>query len=165
MPSGAELLELVELLAHAREAHRRTGHLLDAQGRAAARVAVELRQHHARQPQPVVERLGSPDGVLADHRVDDEEHALRAHRVLDVVKLLHERVVDRETPGRVVDDDVVLAGAARLRERLRADLERRRAGHVEHRDADLLAEDLELLDGGRALHVGRDEERVVPLFL
>ena len=38
-------------------------------------------------------------------------------------------------------------------------------GDVEDRDADLLAEDLELLDGGGALHVGRDEERLLVFLL
>ncbi len=41
---GAELLELVERLADADEAHRRAGDLPHAERRAAARVAVELGQ-------------------------------------------------------------------------------------------------------------------------
>ena len=38
-------------------------------------------------------------------------------------------------------------------------------GDVEDRDVDLLAEDLELLDGGGALHVGGDEQRLLALLL
>ena len=34
---------------------------------------------------------------------------------------------------------------------------------VEHRDAELLAEHLELLDGGGAVDVGGDEERLLAL--
>ncbi len=53
----------------------------------------------------------------------------------------------------------------RVGEALLADLEGRRAGDVEDGDADLLAEDLELLDGGGALHVGGDEQGLVTLLL
>ncbi len=54
---------------------------------------------------------------------------------------------------------------ARLCERLRADLERRGAGDVEDGNADLLAQDLELLDRGRPLHVGSDEQGVLAFLL
>ncbi len=46
---------------------------LDRQRRAAARVAVELGQHHAGQRQRLVEGAGGVDRVLALHRVDDEQ--------------------------------------------------------------------------------------------
>ncbi len=55
MPSGAELLELVGRLAHAGEDDRRAGDLLDAERRAAARVAVELGQDDAGEAEPLVE--------------------------------------------------------------------------------------------------------------
>ena len=85
--------------------------------------------------------------------------------VLDRRELLHERLVDREAAGGVVDDDVV-AAALRLVAGACVQISSGVApGHVEDRDADLLAEDLELLDGGGALHVGRDEERLLPLLL
>ena len=75
---GAELLELVGGFAHAGEHDRRAGDLLDAERRAAARVAVELGQHDAGDAEPLVERARGLDRVLADHRVDDEEDVLRA---------------------------------------------------------------------------------------
>ena len=52
------------------------------------------------------------DGVLADHRVDDEVDVVRPNGFLDVTELGHQRFVDREAARGVVDDDVA---ALRLR--------------------------------------------------
>ncbi len=86
-------------------------------------------------------------------------------RRLDVGQLLHQRLVDREAAGGVVDDDVALAC---LRPRRRPAVQMSSgvaAGDVEDGDVELLAEHLELLDGGGALHVGGDEERLLALLL
>src|SRR5919199_1667743 len=107
-PLGVEALELVELLAHAREQDRLAGDRLDAQRRAAARVAVELGHHHAVEVHRGGELLGDVDGVLAGHGVDDEEDRVRADRLADLHQLAHQRLVDVEAPGRV-DDQHVLA--------------------------------------------------------
>ena len=58
-------------------------------------------------PTPVEERLRGGDGVLADHRVDDEEHLVGVDGVADVRGLLHHLGVDAEAAGGVDDDDVV----------------------------------------------------------
>ena len=70
---GVEALELVELLARAREQDRLAGDRLDRQRRAAARVAVELGHHHAVELHGLGELLRDVDRVLAGHRVDDEQ--------------------------------------------------------------------------------------------
>ena len=58
-----------------------------------------------RERQAVVERGRGLDRVLADHRVDHEQHVLRLDvLVLIVGELLHQRLVDREATGGVVDD-------------------------------------------------------------
>ena len=76
---------------------------------------------------------------------------------------MHERLVDREATCGVVDDDVAAEllglGAGRS-----ADVDRALARDAEDRDLELGAEDLELLDGGGALHVGGDEQRLLLLF-
>ncbi len=157
---GAERLELVGGLAHADEQHRGPGHFLDAERGAAAGVAVELGQHHAGQRQRLVEAARGLDRVLTDHRVDDQEHVVRLHRRADRRQLLHQRLVDREAAGGVVDDHVAAElrgfGLGGL-----ADLERRRAGMLNTGTSIWLAEHLQLLDGGRALHVGGDEQRLL----
>ena len=53
------------------------------------------------------------DGILTDHRVDDEQHLVGVGRLADVGGLLHHLGVDTETTGGVDDDDVVLLVAWR----------------------------------------------------
>ena len=62
-------------------------------------------------PTPSRKAWAVVDRVLADHRVDDEEHLVGLHRVADVGGLLHQLLVDAEPAGGVDDDDVVLVGA------------------------------------------------------
>ncbi len=137
---------------------------LHAERRAAARVAVELRHDDARETEPLVEALRDLDGVLSDHRIDDEQDVLGPDRRLDRRELLHELLVDREAPRGVVDDDVAFRAFASAIACVQIS-SGGRAGDVEDGEVDLLAEDLELLDGGGPLHVGGDEERLLPLLL
>jgi hypothetical protein len=57
---------------------------------ATERVAVQLREHDAGEVDALEERVSRRDGVLADHRVDDEQHLVRLHCGADVRRLLHE---------------------------------------------------------------------------
>ena len=83
---GVEALELVELLARRGEEDRLAGDRLDAQRGAAAGVAVELGHHDAVELHGLGELLGDVDGVLAGHRVDDEQDRVRLDRVADVAR-------------------------------------------------------------------------------
>ena len=79
----------------------------------------------------------------------------------DAPDLLHQLGVDRQPAGGV-DDQHVTAEADGLLQALLG--HRDRVGRLaEDRDPGLLAEDPELLDGGRALQVGADEQRVATL--
>ena len=127
-----------------------------------------LDEHDAGEADAVEERLGRRDGVLADHRVDDEEDLVRVDRVADVRRLLHELGVDAE-PASGVDDDDVVEGAPRLGDSV-AGHRHRVADAVaglggEDRDTGLSTDDLELGHGVRPLQVGGDEQRRVALFL
>ena len=114
---------------------------------------------HAVEFERIVERLGAVDGVLAGHRVDDEIDLVRPDLAVDLPQLVHQLLVDVQPAGGVEDDGVAelfcLACATALLQtstgvrRFRID-----------RDADLLAEHLELLDGGGSLQVGGDEQRL-----
>ena len=68
-----ERLEVLEALAAADERDRHADDRHDRQRRAAARVAVELRQHDAGDADPPVELAGALDRVLAGHRIRDVE--------------------------------------------------------------------------------------------
>ena len=90
---------------------------------AAAGVAVELGEDHAVELRDLGELLGDVDGVLAGHRVDDEQDDVRRHALLDVRQLGHQRLVDVQAAARV-DDQHVLAVALGLVERPAGDLDR-----------------------------------------
>ena len=111
-PVGMEVLELVELLADRDELDRLAGDGANGERGAAARVAVQLGQHDAVEGDPLEERLGDVDRLLARHRVEDEQDVRRLRRVADAPELLHQRLVDLQ-PARGVDDDDVVAGLAR----------------------------------------------------
>ena len=81
-------------------------------------------------------------------------------RLVDVLELLHQRLVDREPAGGVEDHDVAPCAAAACL-RLAADRDRVLALGREHRHLELAAERLELLDGGGPIDVGRDEHRLL----
>src|SRR6185436_15669941 len=100
--------EIGQLLAHARELDRLAGDVTYRQRRAAARIAVQLREHHSCERQRIGEGFGDVDRILPLHGIDDEERFNGIERGVQRADLLHHRVVDRETAGRIYDDDVVI---------------------------------------------------------
>ena len=119
-------------------------------------------------PTPSWKAVAGGDGVLADHRVDDEQRLVGLDGVADAGGLRHQLRVDAEAAGGVDDDDVV-HGAAGVLDRVRGDLDRvadavARLGRVDV-DAGLAGHDRQLLDGVGALQVGGDEQRGVALRL
>ena len=160
---GVELLEGVELLAGGRERDRPADDLLHRQRRAAAGIAVELRQDHTVDLERGVERLCRLDGVLAGHRVDDEERVVGRHGAGDQTHLLHHLGVDRQAAGGV-DDQHVAAEPLGLLETLVGGEDRVLRVGV-HRHVDLATERAQLLDGRRTLQVGADEQRIATLLL
>ena len=109
-PVGMEDVEVLELLAGGREQDRHAGDLAHRQRRAAAGVAVELGQHHAGEADALAERLGRGDGVLADHRVEHEDHFVGVDGLADRGGLAHQLFVDAEAARGVDDDDVEVLG-------------------------------------------------------
>ncbi len=165
-----ELLDGVELLAHAHELDRLAGDVLDRESGAAASVAVELGQDDAVDVELVVERLRRVDRVLPGHGVADEVDVLGLARRLDVAELLHEVFVYVE-PARGVEDDRVAARLDGVLDAVLADLggsvlaleELGDAGALDpllgvDGELEALAEHLELVDGRGPLEVGGDEE-------
>ena len=126
-----------------------------------------LDEHDAGEVDALLEGARRRDGVLADHRVDDEQHLVGVDGLADVGGLLHQLGVDAEAAGGVDDDGVVLL-ALGLLDAVLGDLDRVADAVAglgrEHRHAGLLADDLQLRDGVGALEVGRDEQRGVAVF-
>ena len=128
-PVRVEHVEVLELLPRGGEHDRAPGQLHDGQRGTAARVAVELGQHHAVVANPVQERLRGRHRVLADHRVDHEQDLVRLGGVPDRDGLRHHLRVHAQA-ARGVDDDHVLLAAPGLLQRV--------PGHL-HRVADAVA--------------------------
>ena len=160
-----EDLQGVHLFAARNEFQRFVDHRTDRDGGAAARVAVELGEHHAVEIEPVVELLGRVHGILARHGVDHEERLAGIDGGLDRRDLLHHRLVDGQTARRIDDYDIaaLLAGVF---DRVLRDLHGVRVslfGVDLH--ADLTAQHLQLVDGGRTVDVAGDEQHMAPLLL
>ena len=79
---GVEDLEGVGLLAGAHELDRHAGDGADRQRGTATGVAVDLGQDQARDGDHSGERLRDGDGLLAGHRIDDEQGLDRLDRVV-----------------------------------------------------------------------------------
>ena len=132
--------------------------------RAAARVAVHLRQHQPVDADPIGERLADPQRFLPGHAVDDEQDLVRAHDALQHRQLVHQRLVDLQPPGGVEHQEIEPA-PARLVERARGD----RLGCRPIRCAPetrfrLRGHALELVDRRRTIDVGARQHRALALL-
>ena len=82
-PIGIERLEVIGLLARPHEVDRLAGDRRHRQRRAAAGVAVELRQDEPGRVDLAHERARLDHGVLAGHGVADHQHVLWLRHVRD----------------------------------------------------------------------------------
>ena len=98
---GVEDLQRIVPFADADELDRLARDLMNREGRAAARVAVQLGQHYAGKTQPFVELPGALDRVLTHHRIRNEQDLARPQLGSDLAQLLHQLIVDVEPPGAV----------------------------------------------------------------
>ena len=111
------------------------------------------------------EALGDVDGVLAGHRVDDQQHVVRLGHLPHLGELVHQVLVDVQAAGGVDDQDVAV-----VLHRLVA----RPGGHLDGVGLTRLgvdvglrlgAELLELLDRSRPLQVAGGQGDVLVLLL
>ncbi len=158
-----EILERVDLLAHAHQLDGLAGDGAHRERGAAAPVAVDAGEHDAGEVEPSLEGPRGVDGVLAGQRVGDEQCLMRVGRGLDLRHLVHQLVVDRGAAGRVEHDHVVTAEARRL-DRAPCDLhdvlpgDDRQSGN-----AGLASEHGKLLHGGRPAGVERGHQHTLAL--
>ena len=158
---GVEALEGLQLLAGRGEEDRLAGHRLDRERGAAAGVAVELGHHDAVELGRLGEGFGDADGVLAGHRVDDQQHVVGLGPLADLRQLVHQLLVDVEAAGGVDDQHVaaLLAGAL---ERPGGDLDRVGVGALlVDVGPGALADGDQLLDRGRPVDVAGGEGDVL----
>ena len=162
---GVKRVEVGRLFAGADELDRHAGDGLDRERRAAAGVAVELRQHEAGEGERVVEGSGDVDGLLAQRAVGDEQHFVGLDAGAQALHLLDQVVVDLQAAGGVEEDGVgagLAGGLSAAAPMAGTSFETRSAVEAELL---LLRQDLELVDGGGALDVAADDEGPVAALL
>ena len=163
---GVKGLDRVHLFAKADKADRLAGDSAHRQGRTAATVAVHPGQDDARDADLAVEFSGDVDGVLTSEAVNHQQRFAWLGDVADGLNLVHQDFVDVQTSGGIQEDDVIAAkvglGLGAL-----GDLHRRLAlDDGEAVDADLGAQDRQLLHRRGAVGVQRGEKHALAvLFL
>ena len=159
-----ELVQRLHLLARADELDRLVHHAADRERRTAARIAVELGEHHAVDVQALVEGLRRVHRVLTGHGVHHEERLLRVDRLLDRGDLVHHLLIDRQAAGGI-DDHGREAVLLRVRDRVLRDAHRILVlALAVHFDLQLLAQRFQLVDGRGTVHVGGGEQHALALF-
>ena len=161
---GMEFLERIRLLTCADELDGLSCDLLDGKRAAAASIAVHLRHDDAVEVDALGERSCHVHDVLACHRVDDHKDLVGLDGALDCLGFLHHLVIDVQAARRVDDDDVAQVVDGVLHALLR-DSDRVLPVAAVDADPHLVTKRLELIGGGRAVHVARDEQGRVLLLL
>ncbi len=109
-------------------------------------------------PTRPVEGAREIDGVLAGQRIRNQQHFMRIGGGFHVGRFRHHLFVERGAAGGVEQHDIVAAETASFQSALR-NLRRILAGDDRQRvDADILAEDRQLLHRGRAARIERGHQ-------
>jgi hypothetical protein len=167
---GVEGLEGVGLFAGAEELDGCAGDVADGEGSAASCVAVHLGEDGAGDGEEIVEGLGGVDGVLAGHGVGDEEDLGWIEELFELRHLVHQRRVDL-VAACGVDDEHIAAVVGGVALGLFGEAEDGFGAGVFFGDlafvelgSDGRGDDFELLAGGGAVDVDRDEHGAVSGF-
>ena len=159
-----ERLDVLQLFADARELDGLAGDGLDGQSRAAPGVAVQFTEHDGINVQPLVEALGRVHRVLAGHGVHNQHDLVGLDGGLDVFQLIHQSLVHMQTAGGIQKHHVI-ATLTGVENGFLGSLNRILSALFKDRDAQLLAADLQLLDGGGTVDVAGHQQGVSSLPL
>ena len=162
---GVEVLEPVELFARAHQLDGLARHLAHRKGCTAAAVAVDTRQHDARDADPLIEVARERHRVLARQGIRNEKGLVGFHDVAHGGCFREQLLVDREATCCVEHHDVV-AALAGFRHRTPGDLDGLLAGDDGERvDLHLAAENGELFLCGRTPGVERGHQHAALVAL
>ena len=108
-PLRIEDFQLIVLFADTHELDGLAGDVMNGKRRAAAGVAVKLRQDHAGRTQALVEFLGAAHGVLADHGIGNQQDFTGPQLGAQFTDFVHQFLVDVQAAGGVNNQHVVAA--------------------------------------------------------
>ena len=110
-----------------------------------------------------MEGFGHIHGILTGHGIHHQQGFIHLHGLLDVYQLLHELFVDLQSACGIQNHNVV-AVVTRTGQRLLGDHRGLFGAHGKHRHMDLLAQHLQLINGGRAVHIAGNQQRAAAFF-
>ena len=160
-----EGLQRLHLFAGADELDRCAAHLANRQGGATTRIAIELGEHRAGDAHLCMERAGELGRLLADHRVDHQQHLVGLHRLADPHHLFHHRRVDLQSTGGVDQHGVEAFGFCFFDAGGSDVLRFGVSPQAEHLHTDLLPQGAQLLNGGGPINIGSHQQGLAPLLL
>ncbi|CAB5041926.1 unannotated protein [freshwater metagenome] len=102
-----EDFEVFEFFTGRSKHDRSTGDVLHRKSRTATRIAIKFGQDYAIKANAAHELFSNAHGVLADHRVNDEQDLIGLSRLLYLTKLFHQFGVNCQPSGRVNNDNVM----------------------------------------------------------
>ena len=158
-----ERFQAIQLFAGADELYGLAGNVFYRKRGAAAGVAVHFGKDDAGDIQQVVKAFRHVYGVLARHRVDDKQYFGRIDGAFYTAKLFHKLFVDVQSAGRVDNNNIVAVFYGVFNSEF-GGFNRIRGAAFEHRNAYLLAHDLQLFYGRGAVDIAGDEQRIAPLL-
>ena len=146
-------LEILQFFADAHELDRFARDRFEAQGRAAARIAVEPGENRAGDLQRLIKMRRDIDRFLAGGGVEHQQNLLRLHQVAQADQFLHERFVNLQTARGVEDERVAVVGPCEC-EGSAGDLQYVRFAPLEEDgQSELPSERFELVHRRRAVNV------------
>ena len=159
-----EDIQVPEFFAGAHIEDGLSGDGLCRQRRTTAGIAVQLCEDDTVNADLVVEGGCHVDSVLTGHGVDDEKYICRMDRRFDVLQFLHKGLIHVETACRINKYEVISLVFG-VGDGLFGYFNRVPLAALKDRNPRLFADDLQLLDGGRAIDVSGYEQRTVALVL
>ena len=101
------------------------------------------------------------DSFLTCHRIHDEQHFIRLGQLMNLLELIHQRLVNVQTTSRI-DNHIIQSVVLGMLHALTSDLHwRSLISQREHRNTDAFAHHLKLLDRSGTVNVARDEQRLM----
>ena len=160
-----EHIDCFHLLACTYKLDRLYNHRTDAECSTASCVTIKLRQYHAVEIKPVVERLRRIHGILTGHRVNHEERLVRIHSILQPFDFVHHLLVYCESTGGIYDNHVIVLCLSLL-DGIAGNLHNVLVSFFRiYRHSHLFCHHLQLLDSGRTIHVAGYEQWILMLFV
>ena len=159
-----EHVECVHLLTDTDKLDRLLHHGADGQGSTTAGVAVQLGKHHTIEVEAIVEGLSGIHGILTRHGIDHKQGLMRMHGFFNLGNLVHHLLVNSQTASGIDDDYALVLGLGVLDGMLCNLHGILVAVFAINLHFHLLAQDLQLVNSSRTIHVTSHQQHLLALL-